>query len=74
MAIWKRRPKRRKPLPQQRAYKYCCPWGHIRIEKDRLGTPLPNCPACEKAGQVVLFRYVGPYRIPLNQLKKSKFN
>lgn len=58
---------------EQRAYKYHCSQGHLRIKKQPLGRPLPNCPACEKAGEAVPFKYVGRYTIPLDQLKKSKF-
>lgn len=69
-----RRKKRKKPTAEQRAYKYQCAKGHIRIEKQPLGRSLPNCPACEQVGQAVSFRYVGRYSIPKDQLKKSRFS
>ncbi|OMD08203.1 hypothetical protein [Paenibacillus odorifer] len=69
-----RKKKRNKPTAAQRAYKYQCAKEHIRIEKEPLDRSLPNCPACEQAGQAVSFRYVGRYTIPKDQLKKSKFS
>ncbi len=67
-------PRRRKSkvTPEQRAHKYQCRHGHIRIEKEFLKT-LPECPACDQAGQKSLLQYIGKYTIPKTQLKKSKF-
>lgn len=66
--------KKERPDPKQRAHKYQCWKGHIRIEKERLKEPLPICPACEQDGRREVFRYIGRYTIPKNQVKKSKFN
>lgn len=66
--------KRTKVTAEQKAYKYQCSKGHIRIEKEALGRSLPNCPACEKDGQANRFRYIGRYTIAKDQLKKSKFH
>ncbi|MMZ53853.1 hypothetical protein D1872_156580 [compost metagenome] len=67
------RKKKRKPDPEQRAYKYSCSQGHIRIEKQALKNPLPNCPACEQDGRINPFKYISKYTIPRDQMKKSKF-
>ncbi|MFB5269934.1 hypothetical protein ACE41H_24565 [Paenibacillus enshidis] len=73
-SVYKRKKKPKPPKPEQRAYKYRCLYGHIRIEKEALGRPLPHCPACSQAGRTSPFKYVGKYTIPKDQLKKSKFN
>jgi len=74
MIVHRRKLGKRTPiLPEQRAYKYQCREKHIRIEKQQLERPFPNCPACEKAGQANPFKYIGKFTIPRNQLKKSKF-
>lgn len=73
MSVYKRKQKAKPPTSAQRAYKYRCLYGHIRIEKESLGRPLPQCPACQQAGRTSTFKYIGKFTIPKDQLKKSKF-
>lgn len=58
--------------PALRAYKYVCPAGHIRIEKENIfeGT---QCQACDKEGKNNFFKFVGRYTLPRSQAKKSRF-
>jgi len=57
--------------PEQRAFKYKCLSGHIRIERVKLPSLLPICLACEKEGRQNRFSYIGRYTIPKSQLKKK---
>lgn len=59
--------------PKLRSFKYTCMWGHIRIEKNKMVEPLPDCQACSQLGKTSRFRYVGIYTMTRTDAKKSKF-
>lgn len=59
--------------PSLRNFKYVCVGNHIRIEKNKIPDPLPECPACAQLGKVSRFRYVGIYTMTRTDAKKLKF-